>query len=290
MPYDWNPTRERGYGVYDFFATDQGLWVGSDTDTIGNEYHPRIAFFPLAGGRGDPVEGGRLASLVTSSRSSPGASPTDTVNRPDSGSVTAGTTTSVTGSDTWSHARGAMLVGSTLYTAWYDRMLYARPVNGATVGARSQVNLNAGPLCTNSSGSCAGAFSLDAPTITGMFYDSGRMYYTLSGVSSLYYRYFEPTTGYVGGTRFSATGSVSTLNPTRVRGMFLDGGRLYFADSTSGHLLSIDFDGGVVSGSVSDVNSSRTRAPVAWHCAARRRRTRTRTRSSPPRAPSWPAS
>ena len=28
MPYAWNPTRERGYGVYDFLATRHGLWVG----------------------------------------------------------------------------------------------------------------------------------------------------------------------------------------------------------------------------------------------------------------------
>lgn len=43
----WNPTRSRGVGVRAFEATADGLWVGSDTDRLGNEYHGRIGMFPL---------------------------------------------------------------------------------------------------------------------------------------------------------------------------------------------------------------------------------------------------
>lgn len=43
----WNPTRPRGVGVKALLATPGGLWVGSDTDQLGREYHARIGMFPL---------------------------------------------------------------------------------------------------------------------------------------------------------------------------------------------------------------------------------------------------
>ncbi|WP_433311711.1 hypothetical protein [Micromonospora chersina] len=43
----WNPTKDRGVGTAELYATDRGLWVGSDTVTVAGEYHPRVAFLPL---------------------------------------------------------------------------------------------------------------------------------------------------------------------------------------------------------------------------------------------------
>jgi hypothetical protein len=43
----WNPTRSRGVGVRALVATSRGLYVGSDTDQLGHEYHGRLGFFPL---------------------------------------------------------------------------------------------------------------------------------------------------------------------------------------------------------------------------------------------------
>ncbi|MET7834600.1 hypothetical protein ABZS44_17470 [Micromonospora sediminicola] len=43
----WNPTKARGVGTAELYATDRGLWVGSDTETFAREYHARVAFLPL---------------------------------------------------------------------------------------------------------------------------------------------------------------------------------------------------------------------------------------------------
>jgi hypothetical protein len=47
----WNPTRTRGVGAKELYPTypagNRGLWIGSDTEKLGGEYHGSIGFFPL---------------------------------------------------------------------------------------------------------------------------------------------------------------------------------------------------------------------------------------------------
>jgi len=43
----WNPTRTRGHGAEVLMAsTDGGLFIGSDTDELGHEFHQKVGFFP----------------------------------------------------------------------------------------------------------------------------------------------------------------------------------------------------------------------------------------------------
>ena len=49
---NWDPSRERGYGVYGFEITSTGLWIGSDTVHLGRTSRTtqRLAFMPLRRG------------------------------------------------------------------------------------------------------------------------------------------------------------------------------------------------------------------------------------------------
>ncbi len=60
-PLSWNPGRNpRGAGAYVVYATTQGLWIGSDTDWIGNFAYrrPKLAYFPLSGGETEASDNG----------------------------------------------------------------------------------------------------------------------------------------------------------------------------------------------------------------------------------------
>lgn len=52
----WNPGRTRGLGVRDLVATPTGLFVGSDTDSLGGELHARIGMFAVAGGSAPVID------------------------------------------------------------------------------------------------------------------------------------------------------------------------------------------------------------------------------------------
>ncbi|MFZ0324146.1 MAG: hypothetical protein WAN48_08460 [Actinomycetes bacterium] len=44
----WNPTRSRGVGAQELVATTRGLYVGSDTEKLGGEYHARLGLLPAS--------------------------------------------------------------------------------------------------------------------------------------------------------------------------------------------------------------------------------------------------
>ena len=71
LPLSWNPTRDRGIGVFDFLVDDMGLWVASDTVRIGADYlRSRIALLPN-GGTNFPKVSARRRCPTTSTRSRP---------------------------------------------------------------------------------------------------------------------------------------------------------------------------------------------------------------------------
>ncbi len=232
LPLAWNPGRERGEGVWALVTTPQGLWVGSDTDRLGGAYHGKLAFLPLAGGSPAPtVSAGSLpADLYTI-----GAD--NRISRRSFDGSVVGTATPVAGTVDWSRVRAAFPLNGWLYTAEADGRLLRRTADGDTFDQVGAVNLR---------GIAPAQFPLAG--VTGMFYDSGRLYYTLAGDRYLWYRNFVSETNVaddvVGAQAFRASGVDDGLDWSRVKGMTLLAGKLYRAEGAD--LRQIDFAAGRV--------------------------------------------
>ena len=252
LPLSWNPGRSRGVGAQALFATSQGLWVGSDTTRIGGEQHGRVALMPLAGGTtianvpaaavpndffvAQQTAGGVLQRRAVDANGAPTGSPS----------------TANTAMD-WSTVRGAFLLNGTVYYGLSNGTFNKRTfdkVTGAT-GAQVAVNLHADP---DNGAQIPFAIS----TMTGMFYDTTlhRIYYTVSGNSNLYYRYFTPESDVVGAQTFQA--DAGGVNFSTVAGMTLASGRIFYGASSDGALRSAPFSGGRVTGAAAVVSGDGT--------------------------------
>jgi PKD repeat protein len=254
----WNPSRERGWGVYGFQVTADGLWVGSDTVTIAGQPRPRQALLPLVGGKELPTEHvGSLPANVYSLGLMQGGSGTqlDRVARhPMAAGGTTGSQTISAGTSQWRNLRGAFMVDGKLYTGWSDQSFKVQNFDGTTFGPQSTISLRLDP----SSASLNRFASQDLSTITGMFYDraSGRIYFTKRGTNSLFWRSFSPESNIVGAERYTSDTGSNGLNWSTVQSMFLADGKLYTAN-TSGVLSRRDWNpatGTVVPGTAVNVS------------------------------------
>lgn len=243
LPFTWDPGRTRGYGVNSFFATADGLWVGSDTDVLGGETHRKLGFFPIAGGFSVPANN---PYPITSDLFAMDAATGNLLRRSFDGSTPGAAAVVPTGVD-WRQARGAFALNGRLYTGWSDGTFTVRSFNGTTVGPASQINLNglevAPPTMFKIPGTRTSIPSLAAQLAkaTGMFFADGRLYYTVSGDPRLYYRYFTPQSGTVGANLFVAS-TGDGVSWAKVRGMTMSSGLLVFATS-EGKLWRVGFDG-----------------------------------------------
>ena len=234
----WNPTRNRGWGVYTFLATDSGLWIGSDTSQIAGTTRGKMAFLPLAGGVTMPAEDvGTLPGTVVSLGLMQGGSTADqdrTRSRSFTGSGITGTTTSA-GTEDWSSLRGAFSVDGKLYTGWADRTLRVQDTNGTTFGPQTNIPL---ALVPGDNASLNRFATEDLANITGMFYDraTATLHFTRSGQNRLYRRSFSVQSNVVGGERQESSLGAGGVNWSAVQTMFMADGNLYTSD-TSGNLV-----------------------------------------------------
>ncbi len=253
LPFSWNPGRSRGVGVGDLLVTGAGLWVGSDTDRIGDQERARIALLPTGGASYPAVGTPRRLATVYSARGS------DLVRRSHRASRAGPAITVPGGGPDWGAVAGAFLLDGRLYVAGRDGSFTRRTFDGTSYGPAEPVDAADGlvPLL---------AWRAELATVTGLFYDRGRIYFTLAGSRALHYRYFNPESGLVGADRLVASRRVGGFAPRRVRGMFVAGKHLYWVTG-SGHLRRTGWtqgaQSGVPSGEVSEVGGPKVDG-VRW--------------------------
>ncbi|HEY0475403.1 MAG TPA: PKD domain containing protein, partial [Kribbella sp.] len=201
VPLSWNPGRQpRGIGAEALYVTAKGLWMGSDTDYVGNNkyWRPRLAFFPLVGGKvvGAGVTNQLPANIyqatTTLSRSwyDGTAAPTAPVAAPGGGIA-------------WNLVRGALVIDGELFYNTADGNFHRRTFDGTTYGADQLIDPYNDPAWSSvQTGSGTGTYRgkkpsyyTDIASIRGLGYSAGRLYYTKNGSSQLFSRAFSPESG-----------------------------------------------------------------------------------------------
>ncbi|MFC8845714.1 MULTISPECIES: hypothetical protein [unclassified Micromonospora] len=277
LPLSWNPGRHpRGYGVAKLLVTPEGIWLGSDQEYIGNFQYRRgrIAFFPLSGGAA-PHSTATAALPGNIYQAGLGFGAANNVQRRSyDGASAIGAATAVANPDgtVWSSAKSAFWVGGTLFYGM-SGALWRRTFDGTTFGTPEQVDpyhdalwdtvvTGSGPEGQTYAGNTV-SFYPEISNVTGMFYTNGRLYYTLSGQSGLYWRWFSPDSGTVGADKFTAAGTGFADSG----GVFVSGDRIYLVSRLLGSLSSASWVNGAPSGSWT-VRSNRLLNGIDWRAKA----------------------
>jgi hypothetical protein len=262
VPLNWNPGRSPGgnlpaggtnWGpiVWEIWKGGNGLYVGQDSDGLGNEYHGRQALFPAAGGRTIPVQdaptaisgylyrGDGTGTFLKAPIGPDGLGPVGTSNQPN-----------------LAGAKGGFALSNKLY--WVK--------NDAAAPSGSVLNVSMFTGGTAGAPWLSSGFNswYNASAMTGAFYLNGRMYYTTATDNTLYYRYLTPDGSIIGCTAFSLP--TTGIDWRDVRGMTWVAGTLVFG-SVDGSLKRVPFDPAAataVDGAAATVLAPAT-TPRVWH-------------------------
>ena len=218
LPLDWNPTRTRNEGVFDFLRTPEGLYVASDTDRIGQGQflRGRIALLP-AGGAVVPAQPSvRLPGevLLLGGKDS---SRTRARTLKAGGRAARGTRTVGLGAD-WDGLGAAFVHRGRIFAGWRDGSFTVQDLGDDAVGPRTPVDAaeQIEPL---------EQWHTELRSITGMVFDDGRIYYTLRGADTLWSRAFTPypdaSGGVVAPLRRRAASGVRGFDPRQVRSLMI---------------------------------------------------------------------
>ncbi len=209
------------------------------------------------------VDAVEIVQNAASPTTTPDASADLLTSRHDDGSAIGASSTATWGAD-WHRARGAFVLGSTLFYGWSDGFLHQRIITGTTFGPDQVVDPYNDPVwSTVVTGSTSTTqyyrgvlptfYTAEMENVTAMFYSGGRIYYTLAGRTAMYSRYFTPDSGVVGSEELTVSDG---RDWSGVAGAFLSGSTLYYATRSDGVLRSVAWSGTSATGSSTVVDSS----------------------------------
>ena len=222
-----------GAGQRSFDVDIDGTRVLSDLDlvqSVGHDVGTMRSFPVTSDGTVDVVLGHEVENPllngieIVRTDVAPPAAPSGLRRRAYDGSTAGPTVVAADGGLDWAATRGAFMVNGSLYVALADGTFTQRTFDGSTYGAAS-------PVATSDAIVPLTSWRDDIQNATGMFFDRGRIYYTLAGSAQLYYRYFSPQSGVVGAKRLLASGPVSGSRFADVRGMFATSTHLYWGEN-----------------------------------------------------------
>ncbi|WP_458040309.1 MULTISPECIES: PKD domain-containing protein [Bacteria] len=154
----------------------------------------------------------------------------------------------------WASVRGAVVIDGQLFYGTADRQLLKRTFNGETYGPASAIDPYNDPywseVATGSGQTYRGtrpSFYNDIATVSGMAYESGRLYYTRSGSNRLFSRAFSPDSGVLS----QAVREAPVFSSGALAGVFFDetAENLYFVTASNGSLSRVAWDGAATVGS-----------------------------------------
>ncbi|GAB3560771.1 hypothetical protein GCM10027344_14110 [Spelaeicoccus albus] len=211
--------------------------------------------------------------IVRTDQQAPPAGNVNGVSRVEFDGTTASTPTDVGNGDIpWGQARGAFMVGDKVFYGSTDNFLHSRTFDGATWGPDVKydpyhdpawANVRTGVGTTTFDGAYPSLYG-ELPNVTGMFYKSGKLYYTEFGNPNLQWRWFSPDSGIVDETHATVSSSVDFSDAD---GMFYSGGKLYYVTKADGNLHAVDFADDAVTGE-SSVVSGPDSDGVDWRARA----------------------
>jgi hypothetical protein len=197
VPLSWNPGRDRGRGVEALHATDDYLMVGSDTAYFAGQLRQRLAMLPVAGGTVNPAPQ-KIALPVTLFFAKGDVLRAMSFDGQSFGSATTVSGPAVDGIS-WSGNRDGFVQNGKLNYFGPSQAFFSRSFSSGSIGT-SVTNLSTSVGYVDSD---ANLTPYDQPygvaqTRTAGFKD-GRVVYTKTGSSKLYYRGYSLQSGILGG-------------------------------------------------------------------------------------------